>query len=51
MSGYVTGLGDGPDLARGEGNVETSSSSEDEDSEEEAEEQGKNDQYNSSLQW
>nr|XP_022335034.1 ESF1 homolog isoform X1 [Crassostrea virginica]XP_022335035.1 ESF1 homolog isoform X1 [Crassostrea virginica] len=34
-----SGLGDGPDLARGEGNVETSSSSEDEDSEEEVEEQ------------
>uniref|UniRef100_K1QAY7 ESF1-like protein n=1 Tax=Magallana gigas TaxID=29159 RepID=K1QAY7_MAGGI len=31
-----SGLGEGPDLARGEGNVETSSSSEDEDSEEEA---------------
>lgn len=31
-----SGLGEGPDLARGEGNVETSSSSEDEDIEEEA---------------
>lgn len=37
-----SGLGEGPDLARGEGNVETSSSSEDEDSEEEAGEEGMN---------
>lgn len=37
-----SGLGEGPDLARGEGNVETSSSSEDEDIEEEAGEEGKN---------
>ncbi|XP_061168989.1 ESF1 homolog [Saccostrea echinata] len=34
-----SGLGEGPDLARGEGNVETSSSEEDDDSEEEEENQ------------
>lgn len=37
----ITGGGEGPDLARGEGNVETSSSSEDDDSEEEKDDHGK----------